>query len=71
MSVQIIFRFENFRPEENWQCIAFDPFSTVSYGVCLTVVPPKRGISKLISPDSKYGTHNQVLHVLTANMDAF
>ena len=35
LSIRYIAGFGNFRPEENWQCIDFDPFYTVSYRRCL------------------------------------
>ena len=33
LSIQRMTGFENLRPDENWQCIVFDPFCTVSYGI--------------------------------------
>ena len=35
MFSQSMTSFENFRPEENWKCIDFDPFCSVRYGICL------------------------------------
>ena len=39
MSIQFMAGFGNFRPEENRQCIKFDPFYTLSYGKCSAVLP--------------------------------
>ena len=40
VSIQCMAGLGNFRLEANWQYIDFDPFYTVSYGKCFTVVLP-------------------------------
>ena len=39
VSIQRFPGFGNFKPEENWQCIALDSFYTVGYGSDFSVVP--------------------------------
>ena len=54
--------FENFRLEGNWQYIDFDPFYTVIYGKCFTVLLPQSRFCMCMfffirdHPDSILGT---------------
>ena len=40
LSVLCMAGLGNCRPEANWQCIDFDPFYTVSYGNCFSMLAP-------------------------------
>ena len=53
LSVESMAGFGIFILEAKWRYIDFDPFYTVSYGKCLTIVPPEIKLQVILIEDLK------------------